>query len=452
MNSRFFPLTVLAFSFLSILAVSIAGAAEQNGSPRKTWKTVEELSEAEKSRLDFRVDTPRDTTLPYLPAEAYPFQPPYTAEEMGYRSMEFPHIARWSHAMADAFGAITSTGFLDEGISLAYSYYLPDEYGVPGQLSMTPGDAYFRMMFFYTYPPENQGLQDLWILRRTDKEETTKLDNFIYSPNLRRVRRQPQPRRDARFPNNVQTFDDVVGRDAWEFSWRLLGTDVLHETVRFPNTRPTVTLAKPDGDFYTVPSDQIKMLGDTYPHYTADGGVTCYVVEATRREDWLPHYRMSRLIYWFDQHSFYPLRIEQYDNDNQLRMIEVRNASLANPALEERGYAGLFTVYYDLALDLMSYSAHDAHWVKEWSPEDQATMFEPDFMRRSWLKYPLKSQSLVYSPEKFFLRPLLYPNKFPRDRNIAISDELEQRYRLQEEAGHLVFENKAPVIEAKAQQ
>ena len=350
--------------------------------------------------------------------------------------MEFPHVARWSHAMADVFGAITSTGFLDEGITLGYSHYIPDEDGVPGQLSMAPGEDYFRMVFFYTYPPENQGLQDLWILRRTDKEETTKLDNFIYSPTLRRVRRQPQPRRDAQFPNNVQTFDDVVG----------------HKTIRFPNTRPTVTLATPDGSFNKVPSDQIKMLGDTYPHYTADGGVACYVVEATRKEDWLPHYRTSRLIYWLDQRSFYPLRIEQYDNDNQLRVIEVRNAYLANPALEERGYAGLFTVYYDLALDLMSYSAHDAHWVKEWSQEDRETMFEPDFMRRSWLKYPLKSQSLVYSPEKFFLRPLLYPEKFPQDRSVAISAELEQRYRLQEEAGHLVFDISSPLIEVKAQQ
>ena len=99
MNGHFFPLTVWAL--LSSLALPVAGAAERNDDHRKTWKTVVELSEAEKSRLDLRVDTPRDATLPYLPAEAYPFQPPYTAEEMGYRAMEFPHIARWSHAMAD---------------------------------------------------------------------------------------------------------------------------------------------------------------------------------------------------------------------------------------------------------------------------------------------------------------------------------------------------------------
>ena len=452
MHRRLFFLSVFAFSVLSIfsvLAVPIAGAAEQNGSQQKIWKTIAELSEAEKIRIDFRLDTPRDTTTPYLPAEPYPFEPPYTAEEMGYRSMEFPHVARWSHAMADVFGAITSNGYLDEGITIGFSHYVPDQDGVLGQLTAPPGAVYFRMAFFYTYPPESEGLQDLWILRRTDQQATTKLDNFIYSPTLRRVRRQPQPRRDAQFPNNVQSFDDIVGRDAWEFSWRLLGTDVLHETVRFPNTRPTVTLAQPDGHFDEVAADHIKMLGDAYPHYTDDGGVACYVVEARTRKDWLPNYRIGKLIYWLDQHSFYPLRIEQYDHDNQLHVIEVRNAYLVNPALQERGYAGLFTVYYDIALDLMSYSAHDAHWVKEWSKEDQDTMFEPDFMRRRWLKYPLKTQALVYTPEKFFLRPLLYPEKFPQARKIVVSEAVARRIDAQEEAGHLVFETASQLTEAK---
>lgn len=455
MSIRLFPsflLTLFAFYFLSVFsvpAVPIAGAAEQNGGQQKTWKTIDELSEAEKATIDFRPDTPRDTATPYLPAEPYPFEPPYTAEEMGYRSMEFPHVARWSHAMADVFGAITSNGYLDEGITIGFSHYVPDQDGVPGQLTATPGEAYFRMAFYYTYPPENQDLQDLWILRRTDQQETTKLDNFIYSPTLRRVRRQPQPRRDAQFPNSVQSFDDIIGRDAWEFSWRLLGTDLLYETVRFPNTRPTVTLAQPDGNFYEVPADHIKMLGDTYPHYTDDGGVACYVVEARTRKDWLPNYRIGKLIYWLDRHSFYPLRIEQYDHDNQLVIIEVRNAYLVNPALEGRGYAGLFTVYYDIGLDLMSYSAHDAHWVREWSKEDQRTMFEPDFMRRRWLKYPLKTQALVYTPEKFFLRPLLYPEKFPDERKIVVSEAVARRIDAQEAAGHLVFEMASQLAEAK---
>ena len=229
----------------------------------------------------------------------------------------------------------------------------------------------------------------------------------------------------------------------------MLGTDLLYETVRFPNTRPTVTLAQPDGNFEEVPAANIKMLGDTYPRYADDGGVACYVVEARTRKDWLPNYRIGKLIYWLDRHSFYPLRIEQYDHDNQLVIIEVRNAYLVNPALEERGYAGLFTVYYDIGLDLMSYSAHDAHWVREWSKEDQDTMFEPDFMRRRWLKYPLKTQALVYTPEKFFLRPLLYPEKFPLERKMVVSEAVARRIDAQEAAGHLVFEMPSQLAEAK---
>lgn len=266
---------------------------------------------------------------------------------------------------------------------------------------------------FPTFPPEQLGTQELWVLHRTDQSATSKLDYFTYAPSLRRVRRQPQPRRGERFPNNVQSFDDIVGRDAWEFSWQLVGTDVIYETVRFPNTRPFITLANPEGQFTEVPTQQLKMMGDTYPFYTADGGIGCYVVAGVARADWLPNYSASKILYWLDRHYFYPLRIEQYDKEGRLRVVEVRVAKQENPALRERGYAALISLYYDLSLDLMSYSIHDAHLVKEWSAEDRAVMFGPDFMRHGWLMYPLKAQSLVSSPAEFFLRPRLYEGKFP---------------------------------------
>jgi hypothetical protein len=397
------------------------------------------MSVEEKANIDLRTETPRDASMPYLPAEKYPFEPPYTAEEMGYRSMEFPHISRWSHAMADAYGSMTSSGYLNQGITIGLNYYLP-EAGLQGQLQTVPGKDFFRMVFFYTSPAELLGAQDLWVLYRTDQSATTKLDYFAYAPSLRRVRRLPQPRRGERFPNSVQSFDDIVGRDAWEFSWRFLGIDTLHETVRFPNTRPSLTLAHADGSFTDVPATQLKMMGDTYPFYTADGGVECYVVEAVTRAEWLPNYPTSKLIYWLDRHYFYPLRIEQYNREGALAVVEVRMAKLENPALKERGYAALISHYYDLSLDLMSYSVHDAHLVKEWSAQDRDVMFGPDFMRRGWLMHPLKTQALVGSPAEFFLRPLLYPDKFPRARKITLAPEVAARMRAQEEAGHLVFE------------
>lgn len=49
----------------------------------RSWKYLSKLSQEERRNIDLRTDTPRDATLPYLPAEPYPFAPPYTVEEMG---------------------------------------------------------------------------------------------------------------------------------------------------------------------------------------------------------------------------------------------------------------------------------------------------------------------------------------------------------------------------------
>lgn len=430
------------FSLMFLASIPILAAEPSGGG--KTWKTVEELSATEKAEIDLRTDTPRDPQIPYLPAEKYPFAAPYTAEEMAYRAMEFPHISRWSHAMADVYGSLTSSGYLSQGVTIGLNFYKPestsDRGGLPGQIQTTPGQDYYRMAFYYTFPPEILGAQDLWVLYRTDQHATTKLDYFTYAPSLRRVRRQPSPRRGERFPSGVQSFDDIVGRDAWEFSWKLLGTDVIHETVRFPNTRASITLASPDGKFTEVPTSQLKMMGDSYPFYTADGGIECYVIEGVTRTDWLPNYSASKLIYWVDQHYFYPLRTEQYDEEGKLQVVEVRVAKLENPALKDKGYSALMSFYYDLSLDLMSYSIHDAHLVKEWSAADREVMFGPDFMRREWLMYPLKTQALVNSPAEFYLRPLLYQGKFPQARKIELAPDVDARIRAQEAAGHLVFE------------
>ena len=41
--------------------------AGENDKHGKTWKTVDELSAAEKTVLDLRVETARDPQIPYLP-------------------------------------------------------------------------------------------------------------------------------------------------------------------------------------------------------------------------------------------------------------------------------------------------------------------------------------------------------------------------------------------------
>ncbi len=415
----------------------------QNHNGERTWKTLAELSADEKVHIDLSENTPRHPQFSYLPAEPYPFQPPFTAEEMGYRMMEFTQRPRWSCALANLFGSITSQGFLlGQGQAVNLIAY-PSPTGVAEELARKPGEEIYRQLTQHLFPPEAFGSQNLLIRYRTDKDFPKKEDIFSYSLSLRRVRHQNQLRRGDKFPYMAQSMDDASGRDAWEFSWRLLGTDILYQTVRFPVTRPLVTVA--DGDnLHDVPTSSLKLLGDDYPLYTADGGVPCYVVEARAREDWLPGYYVPRILYWLDQHAFFPLRTEMYDREGRLSQIEVRMTKLLNPALKERGYGPFIILDWDVPLDLMTYIVRDGLRLMEWSAADRLTFFSPDFMRRQWFLTLVKSQLAVTTPEEFFLRPALERDKFPTERHIQLSAELEERIRAQEAAGRLVFEAPQP--------
>ncbi|MBQ0718603.1 MAG: DUF1329 domain-containing protein [Gammaproteobacteria bacterium] len=452
MLRRFFPkmkarvgscvlLALLVFSAQVISQQSAEGGDDsvRQTSASQTWRSVEQLTDWERQRVDLRTETPRNKDIPYLPAEPYPFTAPFTAEEMGYRTMDFTHTARWSHVMADAFGTITKAGYLSQGVTVGMIDQMLSP-NAQSQIFKQPGEAYSRHMYYYTYPPKNDGVQEMWILRRSGLEAPAKLDYFAYTPSLRRVRRQPPPRRETSFPGVVQSFDDILGVESWEFDWRLLGADVLHETVRFPNNRPQITLSSANGKFYDVATDSIKLMKERYPFYREDGGVNCFVIESTPKREWLADYEVSKIIYWLDQYYFYPLRIERYDAEGKLKMVEVRIAEEENTALPNgQGFASSLVVYFDAQLDLISYSLHDAHLIRDWTEQDLA-QFTPDFMRRRWLKYPQKSQSMVSVPEQFYLRPDLLEGRFPEQRPVSVSPAIAARIEAQNKTGHLVFD------------
>ncbi len=430
---------------LLFLPLSAWGAdLKVDGRSGRTWRAVAELTEEERALVDFRTQTPRDSRFPYMPAERYPFEPPYTAEEMGYRAMEFSHSPRWSCNLIDVSGTLTSEGYLFTSKLYSPIFYVPNAKGLAGfagELYGTlPGEPTRKITGQDVFPPEAYGNQMVLIQYRTDREHTTRWDLFFYSDGLRRVRRQPAPRRGDKLAEGAESLDDVFGRDPWEFRWKLLGTDVLFETVRFPVTRPAVTLARPDGTFYTVSTRSLRPMGEAYPFYTPEGGVPCWVVRAEVREEWLAGYYAPKILYWLDRHYFYPLRIEQYDREGNLIFIETRMAKLLNPAMGNKGYGVLFNHYWDVTLDYMRYSVHDAHEVRQWSRRDQEVFFSPAVLPRKWHFAPLKSQAEVTSPQEFFLRPTLDEEKFPQERRMLLPPELRARIAAQEKAGHLVFD------------
>lgn len=429
---------LVALALVGMLCNDSGVAWAQKGA--KTWKTVAELSAKDKERIDLSIDTPRDATFPYLPAERYPFTPPYTAEEMGFRSMEFPHQPRWSCVYADAGATIDQWGHLIVQSKAVGLVAYGGTQGLLEELYATPpGQSFVTSLSQDTAPAEKYGNQSLFSRYRTDKTFTKKIDMFVYTPGLRRVRRQPQPRRGDRFPNQAFTFDDTFGRDAWEWSWRIIGTDVLYETLRFPKGRTSITLTDSSGKLHDVSASEIKSMGKDYSAYLPDGGVPCYVVEAKARDEWLPGYYTPRILYWLDQQAFYPLRIEEYGREGKLIFIETRVAEHRNPALKERGYGMQMDLYWDATTDLMTYSTHDGHQLREWTEEDKKSYFNPDFLRRVWFIGGVKSQAEIQTPEEFFLRPALFEDKFPGERNISLPPDLRARIDGQEKAGQLVF-------------
>lgn len=436
---NFLIIAFLANGVLASLLSNIPAYADSPASPVRTWKMAAELSPEERSNIDFSSATPRHPEFPYLPAEPFPFTPPYTAEEMGLRSMEFSYWRRWTSSTIQAYGSIDAYGYMPTWgkCVTSVSYLVAD--GIAGHLYAKPGQHVYSALLQYLAPPEAFGNQSLYVRYRTDQTVTKKQDTFRYSSALRRVRRYPAPPRQDRYPAYPYTYDDDVGRDAWEFSWKLIGTDVLFQTVRFPVTRPTITLANTESGFQDVPTSALKIMGEAYPWYTPEGGVRCYVVEATAKPDWLPDYYAPRILYWLDQHTFFPLRIEQYGRDGALIFISVRLGALMNPALGERGYSSVAHIDWNLGADLLSYLFADLTLPQSWSAMDQALFFTPGFMPREWRLTSMKSQAEVATPQEFFLRPALEEDKFPGARRIELSPELRARVQAQEQAGRLVF-------------
>lgn len=89
----------------------------------------------------------------------------------------------------------------------------------------------------------------------------------------------------------------------------------------------------------------------------------------------------SRVLYWLETHSFYPLRTETYDREGNLSRVEVRLTKMVHKELGERGYSPFIQVYWDVSTDLITYNIRDGIRLMQWSPADAFTFFSPDFMR-----------------------------------------------------------------------
>lgn len=193
MGKIMLPVVLVWWGMAGLLAFSSV-SVDAREEPTRTWKTLAELSGEERASLDLSPETPRHPQFPYLPAESYPFSPPYSAEEMGLQAMEFTHWKRWSSAYAQVYGSIDAHGFMPAwGENVTFIFYREPE-GLAGHLYAEPGQNYYRALLQYTAPPEAASNQTLYVRYRTDQSFSKKQDAFRYASSLRRVRRYPAMR------------------------------------------------------------------------------------------------------------------------------------------------------------------------------------------------------------------------------------------------------------------
>ena len=170
---------------LYILIWSSHVMAEDESHATKTWQTIGELSESEREAIDLRTETPRNTAIPYLPAETYPFAPPYTAEEIGYLAFGLDTLRpRFSHIWPSTGLSMTACGYI------AYTWknntavlYRPKD---GNELFRFPaGKESMRAFTQFTNPPESAGQQQLWLEYRTEQDFSKKRERYSYRPTLR---------------------------------------------------------------------------------------------------------------------------------------------------------------------------------------------------------------------------------------------------------------------------
>ena len=164
---------------LLVASLSFSPAAGENAAGGRSWKALAELAESELARLELAASTPRHPEYPYLPAEPYPFRPPYSAEEMGIRAMEFTQRPRWSCVFANIFGSISHTGFLAiAGQGVGYMAY-PAPRGLEAEIGRQPGQLLYRYLTQHLYPPEAYGSMNLVFRYRTGRSSPRRRTCFF---------------------------------------------------------------------------------------------------------------------------------------------------------------------------------------------------------------------------------------------------------------------------------
>ncbi|MCP4578293.1 MAG: hypothetical protein GY846_18640 [Deltaproteobacteria bacterium] len=409
------------------------------------WKDISELSKTELEKFEMNPTpwdkTPRDNHYPYVAAK---LAPPYTATEIVYMLTVGQYFPWWTHEGPMGGMMINNRGGLSyyTGQREVWSALCPDT--LEDYLYRWPEKKiYMWVMDKYYTPVLDRYTKFLQNAYRCGQKHERYSDKWEYNPMLKKIFLVGEGKYSNQYWNRDFTYGDTM-LVPWYYTWRFLGTDILHndDVVRFPETRKEVSIRNWDGKSEKTGTRNIKIMGDDYPAYTGNGGVPCYVLEGTVNSDFFaPRHR--RVILWVDMYAHRELRRERYDpDDNLVAIMETRNR-LELKDKGKWGYSILIHLAWDLKNDHLSVNHYDFHrppQTFEVDPENPEAYFRPNPVAMTSQMFPVPMSTMVFrEPEAFYLRPKLMPEKFPLVRKLQIPEKILKLVKAQNEQGKLVF-------------
>lgn len=384
-----------------------AGAQQE-----KTWKSVDEMSKEELKAWEidprWSYEVPRHQEIPYLPEEIYPFEPPFTGEEITFLAEDIIFPGRQCTDEAAHVAAVNKRGHM-----LQFSYMFKKKFFYTGFAEkiykLQPGDVETKHLIIYNFPPEEKGRGLLLWDIKDSPDSHQEQDRWIYFNSLRRVRRIQGGAGQDNFLELDFTYDDDFMRDTWEHSHKIIGIDTIYEL-----------------------NGRNKFMGEQGP-YTEDGGVECYVVLSKPGAPWAEKkdYYLTQWVTWYDRHTFAFIRIEQWDRKKNLFKIHAKCydnwEKMAKQTRDNRDQLIRMEWYiWDLDID------HET-WARLVPPSKfnidcPDDVFTVRYMKnqRSW-RDDFKTTPLLKSSQQLPMKPPLWSDKFPEYRNVVIPDDLKAK-------------------------
>ncbi len=418
---------------------------------KRTWKYVEELNPAEKEywQIDPRWshEISRDKERPWLPAQHYPFKLPYSGEAIaalgesaggssvmcGLQTHSGYHITRKKDKQAVVSKSDTMCNTIKHFKTFAQKLYV-----------LKPGEEEGAQLTVLTSPPEQNGNVTLNKFYNPAPGINKLLDQWTYTRQQRRVRRVAGASGTDYSSGGINTIDDSFTRAFWMYDSKVIGVDILYETVN-GNKKP---------------------YGDIKGPYRKDGGVECYVVLSKHRQ---PGYYLSQWVTWHEKKTLHAIRTEQWSRNGNFKQVtekapfipvkyygkpvniwqEAYKGGLTEAGTERRAImmGGGTSTVWDAELDVQSFGLGDTPDTKV--PMERFGNLDAfpggqtwkEFFQTQRIEQPfVKPTPVVNFTEKDFPPiPLLYREKFPKFRKIALPSEIQERIKKEEQLKRGLF-------------